>query len=83
MWEKPVITTPEQFVGSSNVPQRPASTWRVRFARPEGTSMEDFYVELQGIPPFLSSTPEDSAEAGRLIPRFGNHMLSCRHRRLP
>lgn len=56
VWEKPVITTPEQFVGTPTSAHT-ASTWKVRFARPEGTSMEDFYVELQGIPPFLSGNP--------------------------
>jgi hypothetical protein len=56
VWDQPVITAPEQFVASPT-PQQTASAWRVRFAKPEGTSMEDFYVELQGIPPFLSSNP--------------------------
>ena len=56
VWEKPVITTPEQFVARPAPPQA-ATIWKVRFAKPEAATMEDFHVELQGIPPFLASNP--------------------------
>ncbi len=56
VWEDSVITAPEQFVASPT-PAQTARAWKVRFAKPEGTGMEDFYVELQGIPPFLTSDP--------------------------
>lgn len=55
-WHEPVITAPEQFVAKPT-PAQTAKTWNVRFAKPEGTGMEDFYVDLQGIPPFLTSNP--------------------------
>jgi parallel beta helix pectate lyase-like protein len=56
VWEKPAITAPEQFVASPT-PAQTAKAWKVRFAKPQGTAMEDFHVELQGIPPFLSTDP--------------------------
>ena len=57
LWEKPTITAPEQFVLAPNASQT-GKAWRITFARPAGTTMEDYYVELQGIPPFLSCTPK-------------------------
>lgn len=56
VWEESAITAPEQFVATPT-PAQTAMAWKVRFAKPEGTGMEDFYVELQGIPPFLTSDP--------------------------
>ena len=55
-WEKPLITAPEQFVCQPK-PAQTGKAWKVRFARPQGAAMEDFHIELQGIPPFLSSNP--------------------------
>ncbi len=57
VWEQPTITAPEQYVTVPD-PSQTGKAWRVRFARPVGTTMEDFYLELQGIPPFLSCTPK-------------------------
>jgi len=56
LWEQATITVPEQYVAVPD-PSQTGKAWRVRFARPVGTTMEDFYLELQGIPPFLSCTP--------------------------
>lgn len=57
VWERPAITMPEQFVCVPD-PSQTGKAWRVRFAKPVGKTMEDFYVQLQGIPPFLSCTPK-------------------------
>ena len=62
-WTQPTITLPEQFL-STPAPGQTGKAWRLRFSRPVGKPMEDFYVDLQGIPPFLSFTP-----GGVLMPK--------------
>jgi len=57
VWTKAVITAPEQFV-SSLPPGQTGKAWKVRFAKPSGITMEDFHIQLQGIPPFLSCNPD-------------------------
>ena len=55
LWQKPTITMPEQFVGAAESDQ--GEIWTLRIARPATGAMEDYYVELQGIPPFLATNP--------------------------
>jgi hypothetical protein len=55
LWEKPTITEPEQYVGAPESNQ--GQIWTLRISRPATGAMEDYYVELQGIPPFLATNP--------------------------
>lgn len=55
LWQKPTITMPEQFVGVPESDQ--GEIWTLRIARPATGAMEDYYVELQGISPFLATNP--------------------------
>ncbi|MEW6359558.1 MAG: right-handed parallel beta-helix repeat-containing protein [Planctomycetota bacterium] len=57
LWEKPTITMPEQFVCTPE-PSQTGKAWRITIAKPVGTTMEDFYVDVQGVPPFLAFTPK-------------------------
>ncbi|MCB9941266.1 MAG: right-handed parallel beta-helix repeat-containing protein [Planctomycetaceae bacterium] len=53
LWEQPTITMPEQYVGAPESEQ--GEIWTLRISRPATGAMEDYYVELQGIPPFLAT----------------------------
>ncbi|NOX55712.1 MAG: hypothetical protein GXP27_14980 [Planctomycetes bacterium] len=57
VWSRPAITSPEQFVGRPTKTQQ-GQVWRLQLRRPTTGPMEDFYVQLQGIPPLLSSNPK-------------------------
>ncbi|HID77107.1 MAG TPA: right-handed parallel beta-helix repeat-containing protein [Planctomycetaceae bacterium] len=57
VWSRPAITSPEQFVGQPGRVHQ-GKVWRIQFRRPTTGPMEDFYLQLQGIPPFLSSSPK-------------------------
>jgi len=57
VWAHATITTPEQYVGKPT-PEQTGKAWAIRFARPKGTTMEDFSLQLQGIPPLVSSIPQ-------------------------
>lgn len=57
VWTQPAITLPEQFVATAEQ-ARAGGVWKVTFAKPVGITMEDFYIQLQGIPPFLSCNPD-------------------------
>ena len=57
VWEDPVVVTPEQYVGTPSADQT-GKVWKIRFAAPKGTTMEDFHLQLQGIPPLISSIPQ-------------------------
>ncbi|TWU26276.1 hypothetical protein Pla52o_01290 [Novipirellula galeiformis] len=55
VWENSAITVPEQYVGA------PASgegeIWTLRISKPASGTMEDYFVELQGIPPWIATDP--------------------------
>ena len=53
VWEKSTIMIPTQFVATPKEHQT-GKVWKVVFANP----VEDFSIELQGIPPFLSCNPD-------------------------
>ena len=57
VWSHDNIALPELF---DHVPtaSEQGSVWRLQLAPPSGTTCEDFYVELRGIPPFLSARPD-------------------------
>lgn len=55
VWEKATITTPEQFVGTGEADE--GEIWTLRITKPATGAMEDYAVELQGIPPFLATQP--------------------------
>ncbi len=63
VWNRPAITAAEQFVARTAEDQR-AQVWRIQFRRPASAPMEDFYVQLQGVPPFLSSNPKTLLRPG-------------------
>lgn len=53
VWEKPTIAMPDQFVGVPESDQ--GEIWTLRLSRPTTGAMEDYFIELQGIPPFLAT----------------------------
>jgi len=55
--EKDNITQAQQFVAASKDTSR-SEMWSLYFDRPTKGVLEDFYVQLQGIPPLLSPTRE-------------------------
>lgn len=57
VWEYANITTPEQYVGRPT-PEQTGKAWQIRFAKPKNTTMEDFSLQLQGIPPLVSGAAE-------------------------
>ncbi len=54
-WKNPTVTEPEQFVGSPQ--SKVGEVWTLKLSRPATGPMEDYYIELQGIPPFLATDP--------------------------
>ncbi|MFQ5808358.1 MAG: right-handed parallel beta-helix repeat-containing protein [Armatimonadota bacterium] len=60
--ERDKITRPYQFVVKRQPAER-GEVWRLRLAKATDIHLEDHYVQLQGIPPLMSWTPE-----GLLIP---------------
>ncbi|WP_417849192.1 hypothetical protein [Thalassoglobus sp.] len=56
VWEKATIAMPEQFVGVPESDQ--GEIWTLRLSRPATGAMEDYFIELQGIPPFLGTNRE-------------------------
>ena len=56
-WERDNITLPEQFHCTVS-PEHAGRAWCLRFDRPTDGTYEDFYVDLRGIPPFLSTNAE-------------------------
>jgi len=57
VWQRSKITTVEQFVAQPDDSQT-GKTWHIVLAKPTDAAMEDFYVQLQNIPPFLAPMPE-------------------------
>ncbi len=55
--EKDNITEPHQFLVSGKGTAQGAP-WRIHIAKPTACPMEDFQVQLQGIPPLLAKTRE-------------------------
>lgn len=53
VWEKSAIMLPTQFIAEPKEHQT-GKAWKVVFANP----LDDFSIELQGIPPFLSCNPD-------------------------
>jgi hypothetical protein len=56
------ITQPHQFVVERKATAE-GEVWRLHLAKPSGMVMEDFHVQLQGLPPVLAP-----AKASLLIP---------------
>jgi len=57
VWDYANITTPEQYV-SKPTPDQTGKAWQIRFAKPKSTTMEDFCLQLEGIPPLVSGAAE-------------------------
>ena len=55
--ERDNITTPHLFVVERQ-PSRSGEAWRIRTDRPSGMILEDYYVDLFGVPPLLAATRE-------------------------
>jgi len=55
--EQDSIAQAQQFVATPKDPAR-GEIWSLRFDRPAAGVLEDFHVQLQGIPPLLSPTRE-------------------------
>jgi hypothetical protein len=60
--EQDNITQPHQFLVTREA-ARAGEVWRLHLAKATDIYMEDHYVELQGVPPLMSWTPE-----GLLVP---------------
>ncbi len=54
--EKDNIGQALQFLAADKAASR-GEIWSLRFDKPTAGVLEDFYVQLQGIPPLLSPTP--------------------------
>ncbi|MBM3474736.1 MAG: right-handed parallel beta-helix repeat-containing protein [Armatimonadetes bacterium] len=57
------ITQPHQFVVERGATAE-GEVWRLHLAKPSGMAMEDFHVQLQGLPPVIAPT-----KASLLIPK--------------
>ena len=55
--DKDDITQPHQFV-VTRTPTPEGETWRLHVQKPTSMAMEDYYVQLQGVPPVLAPTRE-------------------------
>lgn len=56
VWEKDNITLPE-MCAPEQAPPAEDQVWRLRLTKPSGTTYEDNFVDLRGIPPFLARDP--------------------------
>ncbi len=57
VWNYANITTPEQYVANPT-PAQTGKAWQIRFTKPKNVTMEDFSLQLQGIPPLLSGAAD-------------------------
>ncbi|MCK5804531.1 MAG: right-handed parallel beta-helix repeat-containing protein [Lentisphaeria bacterium] len=57
VWEKDDITRPQMFASTTPPPVRD-EVWRLRLERATNIMCEDNYVDMRGIPPFLSRDPK-------------------------
>ena len=64
VWEKDNITLPEMCAPDLPAPARD-QIWRLRLSKPTGTTYEDNYVDLRGIPPFLARDPRALLTVGK------------------
>ncbi len=56
VWAKKCIILPEMFAPKRTPPRRD-EVWRIRLQAPAGVTCEDNYLDLRGIPPFVSPDP--------------------------
>jgi hypothetical protein len=56
VWEKDNITLP-QMCAPEQAPPTEDQVWRLQLSKPTGTTYEDNYVDLRGVPPFLARDP--------------------------
>lgn len=57
--EQDDITRPVQFIATPGVKKDigPGSVWRLHVTKPTSMAMEDFSVQLEGLPPLLAASP--------------------------
>ncbi|WP_417750217.1 hypothetical protein [Rosistilla oblonga] len=53
VWQKEKISGPQQFVGVPESQQ--GEVWTLQISRPSSGRMEDYFIELQGLPPFMAT----------------------------
>ena len=56
VWEKDNITLPE-MCAPEQAPPAKDQVWRLHLSKPSGTTYEDNYVDVRGVPPFLARDP--------------------------